>query len=441
MDDYFHSLFSSPASTTLATPLTSPIDELNSPPLYGTPITKPRHRPPVLPREDEGHEILPSYSASISLDAVLSKKMELVSCIHRAQDRDWTREYVSLHGTALSFYKCRSSVVGGVFSKLEKSSDISAGAKKGALIKTYNLQYAEAGIAADYTKRRYVIRVRAEADQFLLACSELETFVEWLQALFAAIDLAPPLEERSIPRDQSVPRARRDDEDDLSDLDVDDEEEDRNSLIRERATSPALSRAGSTASRERTRGNASPTPRAYAPVPVTSSQRSRRTPPRDISRIQMPNSYFERTQPQSVHVRRTNISPSSGKWHPIVRHSSTKYDMMYARRCFDILMENSPRKSNLLVIRETQWIVDWNTGQLTRWGPPEYSEAVKGYSTASTRTTGQQTNPSPVSRAKETSGSTSTTQMGRGYPPPTRDASTVVPPRVKELRPRLRAAR
>ena len=61
---------------------------------------------------------------------------------------------------------------------------------------------------ANRNRKRYVIRVRAEADQFLLSCNKIETFVLWLQSLFAAIDLAPPLDDRQIPRDLSIPRPR-----------------------------------------------------------------------------------------------------------------------------------------------------------------------------------------------------------------------------------------
>ncbi|RFU30852.1 hypothetical protein B7463_g5469, partial [Scytalidium lignicola] len=463
MDEYYTSLFSSRISTAPATLTVSPIDDFESPPSYVAPFMRPRHRLQVLPREDEGREILPLYSASISLDSVLLKKMELVGCVRRAQDREWSREYVSLQGTALIFYKCKSSVVGGVFAKLEKNPDMPTGVKKGTLIKTYNLQHAEAGIAADYTKRRYVIRVRAEADQFLLSCSELGTFVEWLQNIFAAIDLAPPLEERGFPRDQSIPRSRRngpyrrqqnqgrsgemrgggarnanlsaneyaarrrrqrmsqnlaeededqeedDDEDDgLSDLELDDGEEDRGDSTRNRAASPVISRAASTASTTASRGwtpgTVSPPSRNHALILPPSPQRSRRPPLREISRIQMPNSYYERTQsqPASSNPRRANLSPSTGKWHPIVRHSSTKYDMLYARRCLDILMENSPRKSNLLIMKEKQWIVDWTTGHLTRWGPPEYAEVIGECRGASVRSAEQQMDTQPPNHARST---------------------------------------
>lgn len=51
--------------------------------------------------------------------------------------------------------------------------------------------------------------MRAQTEQFLLSCRTLESFLEWIEALSAAVDLAPPLEERSLPRYHTLPRRRR----------------------------------------------------------------------------------------------------------------------------------------------------------------------------------------------------------------------------------------
>ena len=60
---------------------------------------------------------------------------------------------VSLQGTALNFYKVRG---GGLFGRKGKRDDgemeKERGGGKGGLIRSYNLQFAEVGIAADYTK-------------------------------------------------------------------------------------------------------------------------------------------------------------------------------------------------------------------------------------------------------------------------------------------------
>jgi hypothetical protein len=52
--------------------------------------------------------------------------------------------------------------------------------------------------------------------------------------------------------------------------------------------------------------------------------------------------------------------------------------MMYAKRCMAILTHRSPRKSNLVIMKGKQWIVDWATGALTRCEPPDYGELLTG---------------------------------------------------------------
>jgi hypothetical protein len=48
--------------------------------------------------------------------------------------------------------------------------------------------------------------------------------------------------------------------------------------------------------------------------------------------------------------------------------------MMYAKRCMAILTSRSPRKTNLVIMKGKQWIIDWATGALTRCEPPGYGE-------------------------------------------------------------------
>jgi len=50
--------------------------------------------------------------------------------------------------------------------------------------------------------------------------------------------------------------------------------------------------------------------------------------------------------------------------------------MMYAKRCMAILTHRSPRKSNLVIVKGKQWIVDWATGKMARVSPPEYGEVT-----------------------------------------------------------------
>ena len=41
-----------------------------------------------------------------------------------------------------------------------------------------------------------------------------------------------------------------------------------------------------------------------------------------------------------------------------------------------VLTSQSPRKSNFVVVQGKLWVVDWETGTLTRCGPPDYGECV-----------------------------------------------------------------
>jgi hypothetical protein len=231
-----------------------------------------------------------------------------------------------------------------------------------------------------------VIRVRAEADQFLLSCHKIETFVLWLQSLFAAIDLAPPLDDREIPRDLSVPRRSRrrirteavDTGDRAAELvrqqeeiiqeqfpslaeTLDGEGSDDQSLaaietIAEEPESPPLSDSASLQSR-----------------PATSAG----PPPRGASLMARARQAIQSTTHLSQYAPSApnpSISPD-GKWRP-THHWTHFYDMMYAKRCMAILTHRSPRKSNLVIMKGKQWVVDWATGALTRCEPPDYGELV-----------------------------------------------------------------
>lgn len=171
----------------------------------------------VQPREEEGREILPPYSSDISLENVFTRKMELEGAVRKATDKNWNRVFATLQGTLLTFYKYKTTGVFGTRPEfLDDCPDLPVEGKKGEVIRSYNLHSADAGIAADYTKyvsycrsfdyqltslvrKNHVIRIRAESDQFIISCQRIETFVHWLHALSAAIDLALPLDERELP--------------------------------------------------------------------------------------------------------------------------------------------------------------------------------------------------------------------------------------------------
>ncbi|KAH8087141.1 hypothetical protein BXZ70DRAFT_541206 [Cristinia sonorae] len=77
------------------------------------------------------------------------------------------------------------------------------------LIKSYTLQSAESGLASDYSKRRNVIRVRMEGEQFLLQARDVAGVIEWIEGIQAATNIALDLDERPMPKGPMFPRRRR----------------------------------------------------------------------------------------------------------------------------------------------------------------------------------------------------------------------------------------
>jgi hypothetical protein len=53
-----------------------------------------------------------------------------------------------------------------------------------SLIKAYTMQEAESGLGTDYLKRKNVIRVRLEGEQFLLQANGVDSVIEWIEVCF-----------------------------------------------------------------------------------------------------------------------------------------------------------------------------------------------------------------------------------------------------------------
>lgn len=228
------------------------------PPPYSIIHNRPDGPQVILPREEEGKEKLPMYYCGVHIEGYLPRKMEFSAPGVQAKDRSWKRQYFVLHGTSLRVYKNDLSVdrhaasgswgeMMGVHVHLEpmnedgsngSGSGIGLGAaareaishtplgnhrneasknkeagtqfdSKNGLIRNYTLQGAESGLAADYLKRRHVVRVRAEGEQFLLQTRSDRHVVDWIEALQAATNVAMDLEKRPMPKFITLPRRRR----------------------------------------------------------------------------------------------------------------------------------------------------------------------------------------------------------------------------------------
>ncbi|KAJ4325334.1 hypothetical protein N0V84_003555 [Fusarium piperis] len=310
-------------------------------------------------------EPLPDYKSYISLEGVFDKKHEIENTIKRAEDRQWHPVYVTLNGTALSIYGAKKAWGWGRTRDDGPSIDPDnpPWMKKGKLEKTYSLLYADVGIAADYKKRRYTIRVRAETDQFLLCCVELSTFIKWLEGLFAAIDIALPLEDRDFPRDMSIPRIQRirwfhgqaptATAIDLSELGIEEPPE-------EVSENPDEERLSTT----RTVVAPDSQTRVEPELAVDGDEEEIAEPPPRIDPIR---------RLSTTSYNNLGIDPVDGKWIPEHRWSSA-HDMLYAKLCYSNLLFRSPRKSPYIISKGKKWYVDWTTGRMVRVLPPAYGE-------------------------------------------------------------------
>jgi hypothetical protein len=224
-----------------------------------------------------------------------------------------------------------------------------------------------------FTRRRYVIRIRAETDQFLLSCVELGTFVRWLETLFAAIDVASPLEERDFPRDHSIPRIQRlrwfrgqqapPEVHRLAEL---------TSTISSTSTRPSISSRPPTGTSygvpdpEDTPPPVPPLPIPLRPEAETPGESSTAPP-----RVADPVSRLSTTSyPNEA------VDDDTGKWAP--RHGWTStHDHLYAKLCYAVLLFRSPRKSNYIIMKGKQWFVDWASGRMFRVLPPAYDDPAE----------------------------------------------------------------
>lgn len=77
------------------------------------------------------------------------------------------------------------------------------------LIREYSLQNAESGLASDYFKRKNVLRVRMQGEQFLLQAPDVPGVIEWIEGLQAAANISLDLDERPMPKGPIFPRRRR----------------------------------------------------------------------------------------------------------------------------------------------------------------------------------------------------------------------------------------
>ncbi|KAI9509299.1 hypothetical protein F5148DRAFT_1367256 [Russula earlei] len=74
------------------------------------------------------------------------------------------------------------------------------------LLHAYALHNSESGLGSDYVKRRNVIRVRMEGEQFLLQARDVASVVDWIEGFQAAANISQDLDDRPMPKGPLFPR-------------------------------------------------------------------------------------------------------------------------------------------------------------------------------------------------------------------------------------------
>jgi hypothetical protein len=251
-----------------------------------------------------------------------------------------------------------------------------------------------------------------ETEQFLLSCIEIETFLLWLESLSAAINLAPPLDERKIPSDNTMPRVRRRRRrpgitepetnanlvrqqqqivrtqcPNITDGIIPEEvatpvrESSRLTLTLSRRSNPAVLRRPSISRRFSSSVSNQPEPMATTGVSdsfqyLTRIRAMHQVPPSSVGTSRghgLFHGLSSTYSSTSSYNQNPSVSTETGKWTP-VHQWSPMYDMMYAKRCITVLLSKSPHKTNLVIMKGKQWVIDWATGKLSRVEPPGYGE-------------------------------------------------------------------
>lgn len=158
-------------------------------------LPAPRH--PLQRRPEEGNEELPDYTCSVFRSSIVNQKIECVYPGLPAKKREWVKIYTVLFGTVMRTYL------------IQPNGSLSINFSLDIPHREYTLQYAEAGIATDYVKKKYVLRVRAEGEQFLMQCASEDERDGWVEAIQAGSSIALALEDRNMPKYVTLPRRRR----------------------------------------------------------------------------------------------------------------------------------------------------------------------------------------------------------------------------------------
>jgi hypothetical protein len=338
----------------------------------------------------------------------MQMRIEKISPFQYLQKQDFRTVYVVLNGTQLSVHKIKTVQLAG--HSLPTA---------GALIKRYSLQHAEIGLATDiqYNKllpatrlahfiptvarrkayekdpdlftpiSQVVLRLRLEADQFLLSDHSEERIFRWIHDLSASIDISLPLDERSSPKPCTIPRRRRRQRPETENIDDRNVIEEQEQIMREMY--PSLARSiergseGAGLSRTETTYDNNALTLTTTLDQETEDidlsflaedlgpERQSSTRPANLRHATsstvstMTSSFQYETSPD-------NLGPG-GKWAP--PHARTNASQWrYIKRCMPTLLFDAPRANDIIICHGRRLRVNTKMDMLEEWEltPPAY---------------------------------------------------------------------
>ncbi|KAK6435264.1 hypothetical protein LTR95_008545 [Oleoguttula sp. CCFEE 5521] len=341
-------------------------------------------------------DVLPTYSCTVSHQARLLMNIESLNPLETATvfESQWREVYLILQGTLLSLHRAKDS-------------------GPGKLIISYTLQHAEIGLATDAThtvlvpqtrlahlvpaplrqqawkkdaslfkaEKQTIFRLRVEAEQLLFADPSEAKIIDAVSAISAGIDIAPQIDERSIPRQCTVPRRRR----------------------RHRAVFTGTGEADAAAVAEQERilremypgfaeHGSQQEAQTDTPPAQTTANPSPPSPSREEDDIDFSTLRETHSTPQILRPTPSSSTSSvsalasladalptssdvNSKWAP--NHpTSASQALRYTRRCLPLLPANAIRASDVIMQHNgTRCVINWRRGELEPWvlQPPSYT--------------------------------------------------------------------
>ncbi|WFD19609.1 hypothetical protein MCAP1_001843 [Malassezia caprae] len=164
--------------------------------VHTTPMNESLHDDELADGEEHDKRDTVAHTNATGLEALISKSLDVKSR---------TNSKLSTSGPSEHTHKVPAS------NQLEYDEQIKLvhNALNEHRIHSYSMERAQCGLAADYTKRQHVVRMKLAGEQFLIQARNNFHVVDWIEAIQASANVCMDLETRPMPSFITLPRRRR----------------------------------------------------------------------------------------------------------------------------------------------------------------------------------------------------------------------------------------